>query len=616
MNDKNLENLKNKYEGSLKTSKKPSDFRGGGPSRNNASGKPKDMKKTMARLFIYVSNEKLKLFIVFLCVIGSTIFNLIGSYMLRPIINALAYDYGVDALIKNITILIVVYLLAVVCQFFQLRIMIDVSQKALKNLRDDFFKHIQKMPISFFDKNSHGDVMSRFTNDVDTIGEMLTNTVVNFISGGVTVVGTLILMLYTNVTLTIVTIIMIPIMVYIGQLIAKYGRKYFKEQQSAIGTLNGFIEETISGQKVVKVFSHEDIAIEEFEYLNNNLRDKLINAKFCGAIMGPVVGNLGQVSYALTTGLSALLCVFRGFDVGGMTIFVRYSRQFSRPLNEISMQFNTIFSAMAGAERVFDIMDREIETQEDKAISVEGFQGDITFKNVTFGYEKDSVVLKNINVDIKKGEKIAFVGSTGAGKTTITNLISRFYDIENGNIFIDGISIKDIDRKSLRENIAMVLQDTHLFTGTIRENIRYGRLNATDEEVVIAAKTASAHSFIMRLEHGYDTVVEGDGQNLSQGQRQLINIARASISKAAILILDEATSSVDTRTEKHIEKGMERLMKERTTLMIAHRLSTVRNCDKIIVLEKGEIIEVGNHKELLDKEGHYFKLHSGLIELD
>lgn len=620
ISDKRIEELKNKYsEQKMGDEKKGPQFRGpGGAGRFNPSmsGKPKDMKKTLLRLSKYVIQDSVKLGFVFLCVILGTIFSLIGSYMLRPIINNLVYDQGLSVLAKNIIFLLCVYLLAVFCQFLQQRIMISVSQNALKNLRDDFFNHVQTLPIKFFDRNSHGDIMSRFTNDVDTIGEMLTNTFVNLISGTVTIVGTFSLMVYTNFTLTVVTIVMIPLMIYAGQLVAKHSRKYFKEQQSAIGTLNGYIEETISGQRVVKVFCHEEIAIEEFEYLNDNLRQKLINAQFYGGVMGPIVGNLGQVSYALTTTLGALLCVLRGFDIGGLTIFVRYSRQFSRPLNEISMQVNTIFSAIAGAERVFAIMDTQPEENHNNESILNDCKGDISLNNVTFGYNKDKIVLKNISVDIKSGQKVAFVGSTGAGKTTITNLINRFYDIQDGEILIDGTNIKEINKDSLRKNIAMVLQDTHLFTGTIMENIRYGRLDATDEEVVMASKMSSAHSFIMRLEKGYDTIINGDGQNLSQGQRQLLNIARASISKARILVLDEATSSVDTRTEKHIEDGMTSLMKERTTLMIAHRLSTVRHCDKIIVLENGEIIESGNHKQLLEQKGHYYKLHSGMIELD
>ena len=359
------------------------------------------------------------------------------------------------------------------------------------------------------------------------------------------------------------------------------------------------------------------MAVEEFEYLNYDLRDKQIKAQFFGGIMGPVMGNLSQVSYALTATIGGILCVARGFDIGGLTVFVNYSRQFSRPINEISMQINTIFSALAGAERVFDIMDREPEPEDSKdAVSLPNMEGNVTLEHVTFGYNPNKVILKDISLYAKPGQKIAFVGSTGAGKTTITNLINRFYDIDSGSITIDGVDIRKIKRDDLRRNIAMVLQDTHLFTGTVRENIRYGRLDATDDEVIKAAKTASAHSFIMRLEHGYDTMLEGDGANLSQGQRQLLNIARAAISKAPILILDEATSSVDTRTERHIEHGMDRLMENRTTFVIAHRLSTVRNANAIMVLENGEIIERGDHDDLLKMKGRYYNLYTGLSELD
>ena len=418
--------------------------------------------------------------------------------------------------------------------------------------------------------------------------------------------------------------------------------------------MNGYIEETITGQKVVKVFNHEESAREEFDYLNQDLRGKQIRAQFFGGIMGPVMGNMGQVSYSLTAAIGGILCVLRGFDIGGLTVFVNYSRQFSRPINEVAMQVNTIFSALAGAERVFAVMDEAPEAEDvENAITIEETEdgkhyyvipkanafvkehgkpegtahenelnyyaevkGAVTLKDVTFGYLPDKTILKHISLYAKPGQKIAFVGSTGAGKTTITNLINRFYDIDSGQILMDGFPITQIARDSLRRNIAMVLQDTHLFTGTVRENIRYGRLDATDEEVEQAAKMASAHSFIIRLEHGYDTVLEGDGANLSQGQRQLINIARAAISKAPILILDEATSSVDTRTEKHIEKGMDRLMAERTTLVIAHRLSTVRNANAIMVLEQGEIIERGDHDALLAQKGRYHELYTGKTELD
>ena len=459
--------------------------------------------------------------------------------------------------------------------------------------------------------------MSRFTNDVDTIGNMLSSTLVQLFSGALSIVGTLILMIYTNIWLTLVTLIMIPLMMKAGGAVARRSQKYFSAQQSSLGALNGYIEETVTGQKVVKVFRHEDVAAEEFELLNRDLRDNQIRAQFFGGIMGPVMGNLSQVNYALTACIGGLLCVFRGFDVGGLSVFLNFSRQFSRPINEISMQVSNVFSALAGAERVFAVMDEAPEPEDDKdAVTLAPMEGHVILDHVTFGYNPDKVILNDISLYAKPGQKIAFVGSTGAGKTTITNLINRFYDIQSGSITIDGVDIRHIKRENLRSNIAMVLQDTHLFTGTVMENIRYGRLDATDEEVIQAAKTASAHSFIMRLPHGYQTMLEGDGANLSQGQRQLLNIARAAISKAPVLILDEATSSVDTRTERHIEHGMDRLMADRTTFVIAHRLSTVRNANAIMVLENGRIIERGDHDELLAMKGRYYELYTGLSELE
>jgi len=632
-------------------------------------GKPKNMKATVGRLLGYISHEKAKLAIVCLCVVGGTIANLAGSYMLRPIINELTQGGGVSALFQGIVAMACIYLIGVVAQYLQQRIMVGISQNAILKLRGDLFGKLQKLPVRYYDTNNHGDVMSRFTNDVDAVGEMLISTVVQLISGSINIVGTFSLMLYTNVWLTLITIVMIPVMLKAVQAVGGRSRKYYRAQQAAIGTLNGFIEETVTGQKVVKVFNHEEEAREEFEFLNKDLRGKQISAQFFGGIMGPVMGNLSQVSYSLTACIGGILCVLRGFDLGGLTVFVNYSRQFSRPINEVAMQVNTIFSALAGAERVFAVMDAEpekedakdavrivpgrevritkaeekqaIETGEEKSYylipkgngitQMEGFsagvlkedsqyyykevKGAVTLTDVTFGYNPDKRILKDISLYAKPGQKIAFVGSTGAGKTTITNLINRFYDIDAGSITVDNIPITEIERDSLRKNIAMVLQDTHLFTGTVRENIRYGRLDATDQEVEQAARTASAHSFIMRLEHGYDTMLEGDGANLSQGQRQLINIARAAISKAPILILDEATSSVDTRTEKHIEKGMDRLMASRTTLVIAHRLSTVRNANAIMVLENGAIIERGDHDDLLAQKGRYYELYTGLTEL-
>lgn len=606
------------------------------------SGKPKETKKTIRRLAAYLKGDKARLMLVLFCVIVTALSSLAGSYMLRPIINGLTSGQGnVAFLARSIGIMLLIYAAGVLSQYLQARIMVEVSQNALQKLRNDLFCKIQKLPVRFFDSNSHGDVMSRFTNDVDAVGEMLNQTLVQIISGIISIVGTFSLMLYTNVYLTLVTVVMLPLMVRAGQMVAKRSRKYYEAQQEALGSLNGYIEETVTGQKVVKVFCHEEQAIREFEEHNRLLREKQLGAQFFGGIMGPVMSNLSQVNYTMTAVVGGILCVARGFDIGGLTVFVNYSRQFSRPINELSMQMNIIFSALAGAERVFKIMDEAEEPENRKgALSIEesngkwrwnvpaenssyefkrensDFHAEVVLQDVTFGYQPDKTILKHITLYAKPGQKIAFVGSTGAGKTTITNLLNRFYDIESGCITIDGVDIMDIDRASLRKNVAMVLQDTHLFAGTVMENIRYGRLDATDEEVIKAAKTASAHSFIMRLEHGYDTMLEGDGANLSQGQRQLLNIARAAVSKAPILIMDEATSSVDTRTEKHIERGMDRLMAERTTFVIAHRLSTVRNANAIMVLENGEIIERGDHEALLEQKGRYYNLYTGLSELE
>ncbi|MBQ5590480.1 MAG: ABC transporter ATP-binding protein, partial [Clostridia bacterium] len=462
-----------------------------------------------------------------------------------------------------------------------------------------------------------GEIMSRFTNDVDNIGMMLDHSLISIISGAITLVGTFVFMITTNWILTLVTIVFIPLFIKISASIAKRSRKYYSGQQAALGAVNGYIEETVTGQKVVKVFNHEHVCEEEFQKLNDDLREKQFKSQFFGGIMGPIMGNTSQISYAFTVGLGGILMCTTGFTPGALTLFAQYSRQFSRPINELSHQVSTLFSALAGAERVFNVMDLESEPKDvNDAVSADDIKGNVVFENVTFGYNPDKVILKNISLWAKAGQKIAFVGSTGAGKTTITNLLNRFYDISDGTITIDGVDLKNYSKESLRKNIAMVLQDTHLFTGTVMENIRYGRLYATDEEVIEAAKVASAHSFIMRLSDGYNTLLEGDGSNLSQGQRQLINIARAALSKAPILVLDEATSSVDTRTERHIERGMDRLMANRTTFVIAHRLSTVRNSNAIMVLEHGEIIERGDHDDLLSKKGRYYELYTGLKELD
>jgi ATP-binding cassette subfamily B protein len=424
-------------------------------------------------------------------------------------------------------------------------------------------------------------------------------------------------MITTNIWLTLITIVFVPIFAIGGAKIAGASRKHYSAQQAALGAANGYVEETVTGQKVVKVFNHENTCCEEFETLNEDLRDKQLRAQFFGGLMGPIMHNTSMISYSVTIGVGGILMVAGKLDPGALQLFAQYSKQFSMPINNISQQTTAIFSALAGAERVFAVMDEAPETPDaSDAIDMPDMKGDVVFENVTFGYNPDKVILKNISLYAHPGQKIAFVGSTGAGKTTVTNLLSRFYDIDSGKITIDGVDIHDIKRHALRSNIAMVLQDTHLFTGTVMENILYGRPDATDDEVVQAAKTASAHSFIMRLEHGYDTMLEGDGANLSQGQRQLLNIARAALSKAPILVLDEATSSVDTRTERHIEHGMDRLMSTRTTFVIAHRLSTVRNSNAIMVLEQGEIIERGTHEQLLEMKGRYYELYTGKRELD
>ena len=591
---------------------------GGRGGRNMPVKKPANSKQAIRRLFSYLENDIGKLCVVFLCVIAGTISMLAGSYMLRPIINSLTQaDGSSQKLFRSLLLMAAVYVVGILAQYFQQRIMISISQGALERIRNDLFCKVQRLPVRFYDTNNNGDIMSRFTNDLDAVGDMLNNTIVQIISGVINITGTLCLMLYTNVWLTIVTVLMVPLMLKLAGMVVTRSRRFYKAQQAALGTLNGYIEETITGQKVVKVFCHEEVAQEEFEFLNYDLRDKQIFAQFFGGIMGPVMNGSGQISYSVTAIVGGILCVLRGFDLGGLTVFVNYSRQFTRPINEFSMQMNTVFSALAGAERVFKIMDEEPEAPDSpEAVTLDPCQGHVVLQDVTFGYNPDKTILKHISFYAKPGQKIALVGSTGAGKTTITNLITRFYDIDSGSITIDGIDIKNIKRENLRSNIAMVLQDTHLFTGTIRENIRYGRLDATDEEVEAAAKLASAHHFIRRLEHGYDTMIEGDGANLSQGQRQLLNIARAAISKAPILILDEATSSVDTRTERHIEHGMDRLMATRTTFVIAHRLSTVRNANAIMVLENGEIIERGDHDELLAMKGRYYELYTGKTELD
>ncbi len=672
---RSLEELQSRYNNSGKenSNRRMPMMHGPGGRRGpgmRGGGKPKNFKKTIGRLLTYVSAHKLKLFFVLLCMFVTAVTSLIGSYMLAPVITMLSLalfaspssvtsaemveellekssielssaERVAHNVITSITkidfisellsskfayvsfyiliatiILAIIYLISTVCSYIEGLIMRYISHNAIQSLRNDLFEKLQKLPVKYFDTHHTGEIMSRFTNDIDNIDIMLNNSLLSLVSGAITIIGTFTFMLTTNVWLTLVTVAFIPVFIRGGSIIGKLSSKHYVSQQAAIGAINGYIEETVNGQKVIKVFNHENVCEEEFVLLNEDLRDKQFNAQFWGGVMGPIMGNSSQVCYGITVGLGAVLMCTSGLTPGALTVFAGYSRKFSMPINNVSNQMSTIFGALAGAERVFAVMDADPE-EEDVSLALETpISGDVVLNNVTFGYVSGKDVLKNISLYAHPGQKIAFVGSTGAGKTTVTNLLNRFYDINSGEITIDGQPIKNYKREYLRKNIAMVLQDTHLFTGTVMENIRYGRLDATDEEVIESAKTASAHSFIIRLENGYDTVLEGDGANLSQGQRQLLNIARAALSKAPILVLDEATSSVDTRTERHIEHGMDRLMKNRTTFVIAHRLSTVRNANAIMVLENGEIIERGTHDELLKLGGRYYELYTGKKELD
>ena len=647
-----LERLRTQYAA------KPGDMMKGprqGPPGRGMTGKPKNARQTISRLMEYIRQYRLRLLLVLLCMLLTTVTSLCGGYLMAPIIDKLTLAVKPDAVItmspiekiadnvlNSITsgeavqnwinsgtvgavsayvaialiVLACIYLVGIVTTYLQARLMMSVSLNVIENLRNDLFEKMQTLPVRFYDSHPTGELMSRYTNDIDNIDMMINNSLVGLISGAISLVGTFIFMITTSWVLTLITVISIPVFLFGGMMIAKKSAKYYAAQQAALGAVNGYIEETVTGQKVVKVFNHESECEKEFDLLNGDLKSRQFGAQFWGGIMGPVMGNMGQISYAVTIGVGGILMCAGSLTPGGLTVFAGYSRQFAMPINQMSQQATTILAALAGAERVFAVMDAEPEVPDREDAEATTIRGDVVVEHVTFGYVPDKIVLKDITLYAHPGQKIAFVGSTGAGKTTVTNLLNRFYDIEEGSITIDGKDIRDYPREWLRKNIAMVLQDTHLFTGTVRENIRYGRLDATDEEVEEAAKLASAHSFIMRLENGYDTMLEGDGANLSQGQRQLLNIARAAVSKAPILVLDEATSSVDTRTERHIEHGMDRLMKNRTTFVIAHRLSTVRNANAIMVLEKGEIIERGTHDDLLEMKGRYYELYTGKKELD
>ncbi|MCR5805788.1 MAG: ABC transporter ATP-binding protein/permease [Oscillospiraceae bacterium] len=625
--------------------------------------KPKNAAETFKRIIGYAKEYTPLLIIVVFLVVFSSLASIIGTSIMQRVIddfitplisdkqNAVLYRGFIGALGQ----MLVIYFIGACSSFGSSRIMLTVSTQILFRLRKDVFTHMETLPIRYFDTNTHGDLMSRYTNDIDTIRELLSNTFSSLINSVITVTGVMVMMIWYSWQLTLLTLVMMVVLLAVTGFIAKNGGKFFKEQQAALGKLNGYIEEMMDGQKVVKVFVHEKTAIKEFEELNNNLCSAATSANTFTNIMGPVSNNLGHILYAIVAVVGSILAIngssgFAGpITVGIVVAFLSYVRSFIMPLSQVAQLFNTVLSALAGAERVFALIDEKPETDdgyvtlvnakvaEDGTITeseertgkwawkhphkAEGtitytlVKGDVEFDDVTFGYVPEKTVLHNISLWAHAGQKIAFVGSTGAGKTTITNLINRFYDVPDGKIRYDGININKIKKDDLRRSLSMVLQDTHLFTGTVMDNIRYGKLDATDEECIAAAKLANAHSFIKHLPEGYDTMLYSDGANLSQGQRQLLAIARAAVADPPVLILDEATSSIDTRTEALIEKGMDSLMEGRTVFVIAHRLSTVRNSNAIMVLENGEIIERGDHKTLIGQKGKYYQLYTGMFEL-
>ena len=609
--------------------------------RNPGVVKPKDAKKTLRGVVEYIGKSKYLLLVVLLMLVLGTLCQMGASYWLKPILNDVADSIkannfatvGVKNLMKNLGIVSVFYVGMSLFNFLQAKIMVRIAYRTTNMIRKDLFDHLQTLPLRFFDAQTHGEVMSRFTNDVDNIQMMLEQTVVQLVSSVFSFISIIVMMIVLKWQMFLVALVFLILMVINSVYIAKKTRKYFKAQQAALGSMNGNIEETMEGMKVVKVFNHEAHAKDDFDALNEKYRTVATKANFYSGIMGPCSTGINNASYATVALTGGILVLHGSLDIGTFFTFLNYSKQFTQPINQIMNQMNNIFSALAGAERVFEIMNTAPEADEgtvtleevkdengkawywvdsDSRIPV---QGKVVFEDVTFSYVEGKEVLKNINLYAKHAQKIAFVGATGAGKTTITNLINRFYDIQEGAITYDGIDIKRIKKRDLRRSLAMVLQDTHLFTGTIMENIRYGRLDATDEECIAASKLASAHSFIRHLPEGYDTEITGDGANLSQGQRQLLAIARAAVADPPVMILDEATSSVDTRTEAHIEHGMDRLMIGRTVFVIAHRLSTVRNANAIMVLEHGEIIERGDHADLLAQKGRYYELCTGKAQL-